>query len=94
MSKGYLTTHVLDTYNGKPGSGIKGSVYIFNEGNKKKIKEFTLNEDGRCDGPILENDNFKAGKYEIKFFCGDYFKKFTKLSDLSLIHISEPTRRS
>ena len=67
MSKGYLTTHVLDTYNGKPGSGIKGSVYIFNEGNKKKIKEFTLNEDGRCDGPILENDNFKAGKYEIKF---------------------------
>ena len=81
MSKGYLTTHVLDTYNGKPGSGIKGSVYIFNEGNKKKIKEFTLNEDGRCHGPILENDNFKAGKYEIKFFCGDYFKKFTKLSD-------------
>ena len=81
MSKGYLTTHVLDTYNGKPGSGIKGSVYILNEGNKKKIKEFTLNEDGRCDGPILENDNFKAGKYEIKFFCGEYFKKFTKLSD-------------
>ena len=80
-SKGYLTTHVLDTYNGKPGSGIKGSIYIFEEGNKKKIKEFTLNEDGRCDGPILENDNFKAGKYEIKFFCGEYFKKFTKLSD-------------
>ena len=29
MSKGYLTTHVLDTYNGKPGSGIKGSIYFF-----------------------------------------------------------------
>ena len=81
MSKGYLTTHVLDTYNGKPGSRIKGSIYIFEEGNRKKIKEFTLNEDGRCDEPILENDNFKTGKYEIKFFCGEYFKKFTKLSD-------------
>ena len=81
MSKGYLTTHVMDTYNGKPGSGIKGVIYIFEVGNKKKIKEFTLNEDGRCDGPILENDNFKAGNYDIKFFCGEYFKKFTKLSD-------------
>ena len=47
MSKGYLTTHVLDTFNGKPGSGIKGSIYIFEEANKKKIKDFTLNEDGR-----------------------------------------------
>ena len=31
MSKGYLTTHVLDTYNGKPGSGIKGSIYFFED---------------------------------------------------------------
>ena len=31
MSKGYLTTHVLDTFNGKPGSGIKGSIYIFEQ---------------------------------------------------------------
>ena len=44
MSKGYLTTHVLDTYNGKPGSRIKGSIYIFEEGNRKKIKEFTLKD--------------------------------------------------
>jgi len=75
MSKGYLTTHVLDTFNGKPGSGIKGSIYIFEEANKKKIKDFTLNEDGRCDTPVLENDHFNIGKYEIQFFCGEYFRK-------------------
>ena len=28
MSNGYLTTHVLDTYNGKPGKGIKGAIFL------------------------------------------------------------------
>ncbi len=85
MSKGYLTTHVLDTFNGKPGSGIKGSIYIFEEANKKKIKDFILNEDGRCDTPILENDHFNIGKYEIQFFCGEYFRKFTKLDAIPFL---------
>ena len=85
MSKGYLTTHVLDTFNGKPGSGIKGSIYIFEEANRKKIRNFTLNEDGRCDGPILDNDDFNIGKYEIQFFCGEYFKKFTKLNEIPFL---------
>ena len=71
MSKGYLTTHVLDTFNGKPGSGIKGSIYTFEEPNMKKIRDFKLNDDGRCDTPLLENDQFNIGKYEIKFFCGE-----------------------
>ena len=85
MSKGYLTTHVLDTFNGKPGSGIKGSIYIFEEANKKKIRDFTLNEDGRCDTPILEKDHFRIGKYEIQFFCGEYFRKFTKLDEIPVL---------
>ena len=85
MSKGYLTTHVLDTYNGKPGSGIKGSIYFFEDSNLKKITDFILNADGRCDQPILENNLFKIGKYEIKFYCGEYFKKFTKLSEIPFL---------
>ena len=53
MSKGYLTTHVLDTYNGKPGSGIKGSLFKIDGENKVKISNFILNKDGRCDEPIF-----------------------------------------
>ena len=67
MSKGYLTTHVLDTYNGKPGSGIKGSLFKIDGENKVKISNFILNEDGRCDEPILSKEDFILGKYELLF---------------------------
>ena len=81
MSKGYLTTHVLDTSNGKPGSGIKGSLFKIDGENKVKISNFTLNEDGRCDEPILGKENFILGKYELLFLCGSYFKEFTNLDE-------------
>ena len=81
MSKGYLTTHVLDTYNGKPGSNINGQLFRVINDKKIKIKDFTLNSDGRCDEPILEKDDFIIGKYELNFFCGDYFKDIENLSE-------------
>ena len=43
MSNGYLTTHVLDTYNGTPGKGIKGSIFIIENQKSNKIKDFELN---------------------------------------------------
>ena len=79
MSKGYLTTHVLDTYNGKPGSNINGQLFKIENDKKIKIKDFILNSDGRCDEPILEKNDFITGKYEIIFFCGDYFKDIKNL---------------
>ena len=54
MSNCYLTTHVLDIYNGVPGKGIKGSIFIIENENKKKIKDFELNNDGRPESPILK----------------------------------------
>ena len=79
MSKGYLTTHVLDTFNGSPGSGINGCLYKLEDQNKTKILDFELNTEGRTDKPILANENFIIGKYELVFYCGDYFKNFTDL---------------
>ena len=74
MSKGYLTTHVLDTYSGKPGSNIKGAVYRINEGKKIKISDFSLNDEGRCSSPIVSSNDFVIGQYEIIFYCGEYFQ--------------------
>ena len=81
MSNGYLTTHVLDTYNGTPGKGIKGSIFIIENQKSNKIKDFELNQDGRLESPILEKETFKKGKYELIFFCGEYFKNFVTIKE-------------
>ena len=80
MSKGYLTTHVLDTYNGRPGSNINGQLFRIEDVKKVKIKSFILNSEGRCKNPILEKNDFIVAKYELIFFCGDYFNNIKNLS--------------
>jgi len=69
---GYLTTHVLDTAAGKPGDGI--SLQLFRLGNdRKQIYTGVTNADGRTDKPILSEEDFALGTYEIIFNVGDYF---------------------
>ena len=80
-----LTTHVLDVYSGKPGKGIKVDLYFIEKSEKKKIKSILLNNDGRSDKPLIENDEFKIGKYELIFFVGDYFRDITKNDDLKFL---------
>ena len=80
-----LTTHVLDIYSGKPGKGIKVDLYFIEKSDKKKLKSIVLNNDGRSDQPLIENDEFKVGKYELIFFVGDYFKEITKNKDLKFL---------
>ena len=80
-----LTTHVLDIYSGKPGKGIKVELYFVSGENKTKLKSIILNDDGRSDKPLVEEDEFKEGKYELVFFVGDYFKNITKNNDLKFL---------
>ena len=80
-----LTTHVLDIFSGKPGKDIKVDLY-FIEGQKKvKINSLQLNNDGRADKPLVENENFKVGKYELVFFVGEYFKNITDLDPIPFL---------
>ncbi len=73
-----LTTHVLDVYSGKPGKGIKVDLFYINGQERTKLKSIVLNSDGRSDGPLVEKDKFKTGKYELVFYIGDYFKNILK----------------
>jgi 5-hydroxyisourate hydrolase len=70
---GRLTTHVLDTANGRPGSGIRISVRRVDEDGAHEVAAATTNADGRCDEPLLSGDEFTAGVYELVFGVGDYF---------------------
>ena len=73
-----LTTHVLDVYSGKPGSGIKVDLYQIQNNKREQLSSVILNSDGRADKPLIEGSNFKKGQYELVFFVGDYFKKITE----------------
>ena len=74
-----LTTHVLDTYSGKPGKNIKVDVYYLLKNKRNKLNSVVLNTDGRTTKPLVEEADFKEGQYELVFFIGDYFKKITNL---------------
>ncbi|MTI09926.1 hydroxyisourate hydrolase [Curvivirga aplysinae] len=80
---GRLTTHVLDTALGCPGKGIKIELFKIDDDTREKLCEVVTNDDGRCDGPILEGDTFAAGVYELVFHAGDYL-------DAKGVNTSEP----
>ena len=80
-----LTTHVLDVFSGKPGKGIKVELFFLNGEKREKINSIILNSDGRSDKPLVENETFKNGKYELIFYIGDYFKKITNLDELQFL---------
>lgn len=67
-----LTTHVLDTANGKPGNGIRISVFSL-DGGRKLLTTAVTNEDGRTDKPLIDETAFRSGTYELEFAVGEYF---------------------
>jgi 5-hydroxyisourate hydrolase len=71
---GRITTHVLDTAAGRPAAGLKVVLNRL-DGAPKVIAEAVTNEDGRADKPLLEGAAFAAGRYEIVFHVGDYFRR-------------------
>ncbi|MFT6558417.1 hydroxyisourate hydrolase [Sneathiella sp.] len=70
---GKLTTHILDTAAGIPGKNIQIDLYILKEDSWELLKTVTSNEDGRCDGPLLEGTDLVCGQYELVFHAGQYF---------------------
>jgi 5-hydroxyisourate hydrolase len=70
---GKLSTHVLDTANGKPGAGVKVELYEVLAQGRRLLKSDATNQDGRCGSPLLEGESMRAGQYELVFHAGDYF---------------------
>jgi 5-hydroxyisourate hydrolase len=65
-----LTTHVLDTMHGKPAAGVRLRLTR----NGEMLAEGRTNADGRCDSPLLTGETLSAGRYELAFEVGDYFR--------------------
>ena len=71
---GKLTTHVLDTANGKPARGMQIELWSLATQPPKLLKTVRTNGDGRVDAPLLSADEMKAGEYELVFYVGEYFQ--------------------
>lgn len=70
---GKLSTHVLDTANGRPAAGVRVALYALADSGRTLVKEDVTNADGRCSAPLLEGATMHPGRYELVFGAGDYF---------------------
>ena len=70
---GKLSTHVLDTTQGKPGAGVRVELYAVDGETRTLVRSDITNADGRCGSPLLEGDAMQPGHYELVFGAGDYF---------------------
>ena len=71
---GKLTTHILDTANGKPAKDVKIELFARSTDGRKLIYSTVTNEDGRCGQPLLEGKSLVTGIYELEFYIGDYYR--------------------
>jgi 5-hydroxyisourate hydrolase len=69
---GYLTTHVLDTGAGRPAADLAIDLYRIEGEARTHLRRMVTNEDGRTEGPILPQDEFTTGDYELIFRTGPY----------------------
>lgn len=69
---GRLTTHVLDTASGRPAAGM--AVELF-DGEGIRLKAVVTNADGRCDAPLLAGEEFRPGRYELRFHTAEHFRR-------------------
>ncbi len=69
-----LSTHVLDTSRGTPGTGVVVKLYRMNGEKGTLIRTAMTNMDGRVP-ELLKASEMKMGQYQIVFKVGPYFKK-------------------
>ncbi len=86
MSK--LSTHVLDTVNGRPAPNMK-IEFLRNPGaGEELVKTLRTNDDGRTDGLLLESNEMAVGEYELRFHVAEYFKGLgTEMPDPAFLNV-------
>lgn len=78
---GRLTTHVLNTSHGIPASSMVINLYQVFDSKSVLLKTVSTNSDGRCDAPLLVDDDFIPSTYELHFHVSAYFKSINTASN-------------
>lgn len=70
-----LSTHVLDTANGRPAAGMQVE-FVRNPGaGESVLKTLVTNDDGRTDELLLSESEMQQGEYELRFDVGAYYRR-------------------
>ena len=73
---GRLSTHVLDTYSGRPAEGVAITLLeLTSDGVNRIVTTATTNADGRTTTPLIGDRPIPFGQYELQFEIGTYFSK-------------------
>ena len=72
---GRLTTHVLDTAEGRPAAGLGLTLARLIGAEWRILARLHTNADGRCDAPLLAGEALLPGQYEIVFHVGAWREK-------------------
>ena len=70
---GHLSTHVLDTANGRPAQGMAFELWRVKPEGAERILAAITNKDGRTPGALMEGPTYMPGTYELVFMVGEYF---------------------
>jgi len=71
---GRLTTHVLDTMNGRPGAGLVVELFRIEGEARRLLARLTTDADGRTPEPLRAGSDLVRGTYELVFHVGGYFR--------------------
>ena len=70
-----ISTHVLDTSQGRPAAGIAVSLCRIAATGRELCASAVTNRDGRTDQPLLSGDRIPTGVYELIFEAGAYLRQ-------------------
>jgi 5-hydroxyisourate hydrolase len=70
---GRLTTHVLDTAQGRPAAALTIQLFRVDGEHTVLLKTLQTNADGRADAPLLSGADVVVATYQLVFFVADYF---------------------
>ena len=68
-----ITTHVLDTSQGRPAAGVPVTLEVEAAGGWQLVGKGTSNADGRISDLVSAEINLAAGVYRLSFDTASYF---------------------
>lgn len=72
---GRLSTHVLDTYHGRPAAGVTVEIFEIGKSARALLARAVTNDNGRPEQPLIAERPLRIGSYELVFHIGDYFRR-------------------